>query len=50
MRTTDLREIVFESRLVGRIFGPRREKLTGRWRKLHYKKLPDLYTSTDIRI
>jgi hypothetical protein len=40
MTTMDLREIVFENSLVRRIFGPRREKLRGRWRELHYKKLP----------
>jgi len=26
---------VFESRVLGRIFGPRRDEVTGEWRKLH---------------
>jgi hypothetical protein len=35
-----------------RIFGPKRDEVTGEWRKLHNEKLRDLYssTSTIIRI
>jgi hypothetical protein len=28
-----------------RIFGPKREEITGEWRKLHNKELRDLYSS-----
>jgi hypothetical protein len=31
-----------------RIFGPRREGLTGEWRKLHNKEFHDLYSSPSI--
>jgi hypothetical protein len=44
-----LREVqrlrVFVSRVLGKMFGPKREEVTGGWRKLHNKNLPDLYTS-----
>jgi len=39
---------VFESRVLRRIFGPRRDKVTGEWRKLHNKGLNDLYCSPNI--
>jgi hypothetical protein len=39
---------VFENRVLGRIFGPRREEVTGEWRKLHNEKLNDLYSSPSI--
>jgi hypothetical protein len=31
-----------------RIFGPKRDELTGEWRKLHNKELHDLYSSPSI--
>jgi hypothetical protein len=31
-----------------RIFGPKRDELTGEWRKLHNEKLRDLYSSPSI--
>jgi hypothetical protein len=31
-----------------RIFGPRKDEVTGEWRKLHHEELNDLYCSTDI--
>jgi hypothetical protein len=31
-----------------RIFGPRRDELTGDWRKLHNEELHDLYSSPSI--
>jgi hypothetical protein len=39
---------VFENRVVRRIFGPKRDEVTGRWRKLHNEKLHDLYSSPSI--
>ena len=34
---------VFENRVLRRIFGPKRDKVTGKWRKLHNEELNDLY-------
>jgi hypothetical protein len=31
-----------------RIFGPRRDEVTGEWRKLHNEELNDLYSSANI--
>jgi hypothetical protein len=31
-----------------RIFGPKRDELTGEWRKLHNEELPDVYSSPSI--
>jgi hypothetical protein len=39
---------VFENRVLGRIFGPKRDEVTGEWRKLHNKELHELYTSPSI--
>jgi hypothetical protein len=39
---------VFENRVLRRIFGPKRDKVTGEWRKLHNKELHDLYSSPSI--
>ena len=39
---------VFENMVLRRIFGPRREELTGEWRRLHNEKLNDLYSSPNI--
>jgi hypothetical protein len=39
---------VFESRVLRRIFGPKRNEVTGKWRKLHNEELSDLYTSLNI--
>jgi len=36
---------VFENRVLRRIFGPKREDVTGEWRKLHNEELNDLYCS-----
>ena len=36
---------VFENRVLRRIFGPKREEVTGEWRKLHNEELNDLYSS-----
>jgi len=39
---------VFENRVLRRIFGPKRDKATGEWRKLYNEELNDLYTLTNI--
>jgi hypothetical protein len=39
---------VFENRVLRRIFGPKRDGLTGEWRKLHNEELNDLYSSSNI--
>ena len=33
---------VFENRVLRRIFGPKRDEVTGEWRKVHNEKLNDL--------
>jgi hypothetical protein len=39
---------VFEKRVLRRIFGPKRDKVTGEWRRLHKDELRDLYSSPSI--
>jgi hypothetical protein len=39
---------VFEKRVLRRIFGPKRDEVTGEWRKLHSEELNNLYSSPDI--
>jgi len=39
---------MLENRLLRRIFGPKRDEVTGEWRKLHNEELNGLY-SPDIR-
>jgi hypothetical protein len=39
---------VFENRVLRRIFGPKRDEVTGEWRKLHNEELHNLYSSQDI--
>jgi len=36
---------VFENRVLRRIFRPKRDEVTGEWRKLHNVELNDLYSS-----
>jgi len=37
-----------ENRVLRRVFGPKRDELTGEWRKLHNEELNDLYCSPGI--
>jgi hypothetical protein len=39
---------VFENRVLRRIFGPKRDEVTGGWRKLHNEELHGLYSSSSI--
>jgi hypothetical protein len=39
---------VFENRVLRRIFGPKRDEMTGGWRKLHNEELHNLYSSPSI--
>jgi hypothetical protein len=39
---------VFENKVLRRIFGPKRDEVTGEWRKLYNEKLYDLYSSPNI--
>jgi hypothetical protein len=39
---------VFENRVLRRLFGPKRDEVTGEWRKLHNEELRDLYYSASI--
>jgi hypothetical protein len=40
--------MVFENRVLRRIFGPKRDEVTGGWRKLHIEELHNLYSSPSI--
>ena len=39
---------VFENTVLRRIFGPRRDEVTGEWTRLHNEELNDLYPSSNI--
>jgi hypothetical protein len=41
---------MFEKRVLRRIFGSKRDEVTGGWRKLHNEELHNLYSSTSIII
>ena len=38
---------VFENRVL-RVFGPKRDEITGEWRKLHNEEISDLYSLPNI--
>jgi hypothetical protein len=40
---------VFENRVLRKIFGPKRDEVTGKWRKLHSEELHILYSPNIIR-
>jgi hypothetical protein len=39
---------VYENRVLRRIFGPKRDEVTGGWRKLHIEGFHDLYCSPSV--
>jgi hypothetical protein len=39
---------VFENRVLRKIFGPKRDEVTGEWRKLHIEELNDMYSSSNV--
>jgi hypothetical protein len=39
---------VFENRVLRRIFGPKKDEVTGEWRELHNEELHNLYSSLNI--
>jgi hypothetical protein len=39
---------VFENKVLRRIFEPKRDEVTGGWRKMHNEELRDLYSSPSI--
>jgi hypothetical protein len=44
----ELRLGVFENTVLRGIFGPKRDAVTGEWRRLHKEELNDLYSSPNI--
>jgi hypothetical protein len=41
---------VFDNRVLRRIFGPKKEEVTGDWKKMHNEELHNLYSSPNIII
>jgi hypothetical protein len=39
---------VFENRVLRKIFGPKRDEVTGDWRKLHGEELNDFYSTHTV--
>jgi len=39
---------VFENRVLGIVFGPKRDEVTGEWRELHNEELSDMYSFPNI--
>jgi hypothetical protein len=39
---------VFENRVLRKVFGPKRDEVTGEWRKLQYEELNDVYSLSNI--
>jgi len=48
LKLREERKLRVFGKVVMRIFGPRRDKVTGEWSRLHNEKLNDLYSSPNI--
>jgi hypothetical protein len=46
--TEEHRLRVFKNRVLSKIYGPKRDEVTGEWRKLHNEDLHNLYSSPSI--
>jgi len=44
----EIRLRMFENRVLRRMFGPKRDEVTGEWRELRNEELNDLYCSPNI--
>jgi hypothetical protein len=44
----ECRLMVFENKVLRRIFGPKRDEVTGEWRRLHNMELYAVYSSSNI--
>jgi hypothetical protein len=42
--------VVFEKRVLRKIIGPKRNEITGEWRRLHNEELNDLYSPNIIQV
>ena len=42
--------MVFENRVLTRLLGPKRDEVTGKWRKLHNEELNDLYSPNNAGV
>jgi hypothetical protein len=40
--------VLFENRVLRRIFEPKTDEVTGEWRKLHHEELNDMYSAPNI--
>jgi hypothetical protein len=48
MKLREERRLRLLNRVLRRIFGPKKDEVTGEWRKLHNEELNDLYCSSTI--
>jgi len=40
---------MFKNRALRKIFDPKRDKVTGEWKRVHNKKIYDLYSSLNVK-
>ena len=40
--------VLFENKVLRKIYGPKRDEMTGEWRRLHNEELHGLYDSPDV--